>query len=527
MSHLDVSQFDDELKAIVENTQSVTQATTLYYGLGEPVDGLWRGPKTSPLADMPEPPCQPEWRNITSEADEELIKKITASAATPIRSYSLRQLYLFGVNASNPRNLLSSAQFLHSELPVRFAQRIQYLNELPFGINRDEFVLSVRDEYVKAYKLITSFPRPESDADEVEFTRMIRYLLHRNACFNSARLSHAVCGGVGVLLRTLRTPQPTGGFGQRKPASAPGQPAPTGGSVGAGATERFLLQEYLDRFHVARLETRLLMAQHVAIHRSIPGYVGLFESKCNPKSVVLEAAAASVACMKELFGADVEVPEVQVRGAVDATLRYPRAHLHYMLMELLKNAMFADILWARHRKKLFAAHPELKRNAESKSTGSSSDGTPSARKILVIIADGEEDVVLKISDRAGGMPRSHTDLLWSYNYGPALAAAVDAEESLATGRAPYPQIECPIPRKASGFGLPMSRLIAQYMGGDLQIYSMHGHGTDAYLYLARLEVQGEIGLTANPVFTNTAPSHFNPSRDSGSGSGGGGGFKLQ
>ena len=36
------------------------------------------------------------------------------------------------------------------------------------------------------------------------------------------------------------------------------------------------------------------------------------------------------------------------------------------------------------------------------------------------------------------------------------------------------------------YGLPISRLYARYFGGDLQIISMEGYGTDAYLHLNRL-----------------------------------------
>lgn len=41
-----------------------------------------------------------------------------------------------------------------------------------------------------------------------------------------------------------------------------------------------------------------------------------------------------------------------------------------------------------------------------------------------------------------------------------------------------------------GYGLPISRLYARYFGGDLQIISMEGYGTDAYLHLNRYAVAG-------------------------------------
>jgi pyruvate dehydrogenase kinase 2/3/4 len=34
-----------------------------------------------------------------------------------------------------------------------------------------------------------------------------------------------------------------------------------------------------------------------------------------------------------------------------------------------------------------------------------------------------------------------------------------------------------------GYGLPLSRLYAQFYGGDLDVMSMDGYGTDAWIYL--------------------------------------------
>jgi pyruvate dehydrogenase kinase 2/3/4 len=42
------------------------------------------------------------------------------------------------------------------------------------------------------------------------------------------------------------------------------------------------------------------------------------------------------------------------------------------------------------------------------------------------------------------------------------------------------------PLAGLGYGLPISRSYARYFGGDLDIMSMEGYGTDAFIYLVRL-----------------------------------------
>lgn len=42
------------------------------------------------------------------------------------------------------------------------------------------------------------------------------------------------------------------------------------------------------------------------------------------------------------------------------------------------------------------------------------------------------------------------------------------------------------PLAGLGYGLPIARNYARYFGGELQIVSMEGYGTDGYIYLPRL-----------------------------------------
>lgn len=99
--------------------------------------------------------------------------------------------------------------------------------------------------------------------------------------------------------------------------------------------------------------------------------------------------------------------------------------------------------------------------------------------IRLVIADGEEDVTIKVSDEGGGIPRSGIPRIWTYLYSTANSplSDMDSDSEGADG---------PAVLAGYGYGLPLSRLYARYFGGDLQIISMEGYGTDAYLHLNRL-----------------------------------------
>jgi pyruvate dehydrogenase kinase 2/3/4 len=135
------------------------------------------------------------------------------------------------------------------------------------------------------------------------------------------------------------------------------------------------------------------------------------------------------------------------------------------MLELLKNSMRATMEWH----------------------GVDGDLPP----IKVVIADGaeNEDVVIKISDEGGGIPRSNMKKIWSYLF-------TTADPSIQEGMVgtQHDVDHCTdSPLAGLGYGLPISRSYARYFGGDLSIMSMEGYGTDAFIYLARL------GNTREPV----------------------------
>ena len=157
-----------------------------------------------------------------------------------------------------------------------------------------------------------------------------------------------------------------------------------------------------------------------------------------------------------------DAPNVTVHGRVDLTFPYVPSHLHYILLELLKNSMRATVEYH------------------------SVDGT--MPPIKVVIADGEEneDVVIKVSDEGGGIRRSNMGRLWSY-----LFTTADPEVQRGVVEEATNDFDTASPLAGLGYGLPISRSYARYFGGDLSVMSMEGYGTDAFVHLSRLGTHNE------------------------------------
>lgn len=102
--------------------------------------------------------------------------------------------------------------------------------------------------------------------------------------------------------------------------------------------------------------------------------------------------------------------------------------------------------------------------------------------VKVIVAEGTEDITIKISDEGGGIARSALPLIWTFMYTTAAPESVDQD---------FQGTEFKAPMAGFGYGLPIARLYAQYFGGNLKLISMEGYGTDVFLHLNKLSSSTE------------------------------------
>ena len=136
------------------------------------------------------------------------------------------------------------------------------------------------------------------------------------------------------------------------------------------------------------------------------------------------------------------------------------------------------------------------RYLENQLNGDTAEECPTIRITLV---KGKEDITIKIADRGGGIPRSKMATIWKFAH---TTAAPDQRNSdfgneKSTGT------------KIRGFGLPLARIYARYLGGELTLKSMEGYGLDAYLHLPRLGNSCEnlpARVTTSPGELDSLPS---------------------
>ena len=211
------------------------------------------------------------------------------------------------------------------------------------------------------------------------------------------------------------------------------------------------IQAFLDRFYMSRIGIRMLIGQHIALtsqkQSQEPNYVGIICTKTNVRELAQEAIDNARFVCEDHYGL-FDAPKVELVCKPDLQFMYVPGHLSHMLFETLKNSLRAVV----------------------ETHGQDKEDFPVTK---VIVAEGREDITIKISDEGGGIPRSVIPLVWTYMY-----TTVDQTPSLDPD---FNKSDFKAPMAGFGYGLPISRLYARYFGGDLKLISMEGHVPPFYI----------------------------------------------
>nr|XP_014351939.1 PREDICTED: 3-methyl-2-oxobutanoate dehydrogenase [lipoamide] kinase, mitochondrial isoform X2 [Latimeria chalumnae] len=166
-----------------------------------------------------------------------------------------------------------------------------------------------------------------------------------------------------------------------------------------------VLRLFLDKTLTSRLGIRMLATHHLALHDDKPDFVGIICTRLSPKKIIEKWVDFARRLCEHKYG---NAPRVRINGHVAARFPFIPMPLDYILPELLKNAMRATM----------ESHLDTPYNVPD---------------IVVTIANNDIDIIIRISDRGGGIPHDHLAKVTNYHFTTAESSTQDPRMSTLMG----------------------------------------------------------------------------------------------
>mmetsp|Transcript_77719 Transcript_77719/g.219788 ORF Transcript_77719/g.219788 Transcript_77719/m.219788 type:complete len:422 (-) Transcript_77719:319-1584(-) len=338
------------------------------------------------------------------------------------------------------------ASVLQEELPVRYAHRIKMLELLP-GWEQKLSITHVRGMYLQSFKEI----REHASGHSERFQSLLWDMLKRHSHTNM------VMGGIRKYVQD-------------------------------GELQQEEVNEWLDRFFAHRVSANMMISHYLQLAGGKDfddvadpyddSYQNFISPRCHPYRIAKNAADIVGKLCNAWYGC---APKIQVIDAGAQPFPFVPKYLFYILSELLKNAVRATV--------------EFHRNDAGKAQAI-------MPPVQVLVCSDRNVSSIRISDEGGGIPVGQLNNVWSYLYTTAdpieipltresvdaptdlrrLDLGVIASTSLADGDEEQ-NILMRSPLAGLGCGLPLARLYAQYLGGDVKLHTLPKFGTDVFVYL--------------------------------------------
>lgn len=422
-------------------------------------------------------------------------------AAKPLHPLTLADLCKNGRPPLSQEALLSNANFTLDILPSRLAHRIQSLRSLPYIVVANPHVSKIHQNYI--HSLSTLLPYAErklqSLEEEITFTEVMVNLVQTHS------------NTIAILAR---------GFLEAR---------------------KYISKEEITRFldeHLrARIGTRLIAEQHIALHFSSQPhadlsdaspppqdstYIGVIDTHLKPADIIKDCEHMVGDICELKYGLR---PTINIIGDPETTIAHIPMHLEYILTELLKNSFRATIeagtekepieitiapapapaeLTARMKSKHGVVHQAEKEVERAGGISNYDQGNvdyaSNANKPAIAMSENiraidqaTPGVTIRIRDRGGGISPENLAKLWEYGFttfnedemmdkisgngGDGTAMSPSLDSLSAGGPAGGSSLA------GLGYGLPLGRAYAEYFGGGIAVQSLWGWGTDVYLSL--------------------------------------------
>ncbi|QIX00638.1 hypothetical protein AMS68_006155 [Peltaster fructicola] len=410
-------------------------------------------------------------------------------AAQPLHPLTLADLCKQGRPPLSASALLNSANFTLSILPARLAHRVQSLRSLPYIVVANPHVSKIHDNYVHSLSTLLPYAEKkiESLEEEIKFTEVMADLVHTHA------------NTIAILAR---------GFLEARKYISPEE-----------------ITRFLDEHLRARIGTRLIAEQHIAMHLSSKPhldlqksgreqykheeestYIGVIDTALRPSTIIRNCEATVGEICELNYGVR---PSINLNGDTHATIANIPMHLNYIMTELLKNSFRATIEAGMEKEPVEITiapvgssdvtemefedqskeHvPGAVSNIRQGSVDAASDAPKPEKSFnsnIKVLASNTPGITIRIRDRGGGISPENYARLWEYGFttfnedeiNEKVSGGSTALDAISNGPAGGSSLA------GLGYGLPLARAYAEYFDGGIRVQSLYGHGCDVYLTL--------------------------------------------
>ncbi|CAK7220966.1 hypothetical protein SBRCBS47491_004366 [Sporothrix bragantina] len=443
--------------------------------------------------------------------DEDIVRL----AKEPQHQLRLADLVRNGWPPLGEKALLQSANFSLELIPVRLARRLQALRNLPYIVVSNSHIRQIYRNYRHSLRSLLPWWRRRGKGqghgtlaittleEEIAFTDVLAELVatHQNTIpilaqgFLESRKYIAPADVTAFLDEHLRARIGTRLIAEQHIAlHLSSQPFGQGLASGSqGESKRNSTQAETNAMAAAAVVSNDSSVAPPASEAS--SYIGIIDTQLRPARTI-DSCADFVADICELkYGVR---PQWRIDGEPDTTFAYVPMHLEYIVTELLKNAFRAVVENKMHREPIvITIAPEPSGGSSSNSSsesgvaGSEASSNNNNSSRILPLDDNAPGVTIRIRDRGGGICPDVLPNIWSYSFttfsdyddlpsgtGPGGGSDVsDGLNIIASSNNGGSSIA------GLGYGLPLSRAYAEYFGGGIAVQSLYGWGTDVYLRL--------------------------------------------
>ncbi|XP_065197120.1 branched-chain alpha-ketoacid dehydrogenase kinase-like [Sycon ciliatum] len=357
-------------------------------------------------------------------------QKIALMSEKKSTRLTARQL-MYATKPSETKYLLSSAAFLHKELPIRIAHMVNRFQSLPYLVGLNPHVSSVHQLYVVSFRALTAVQPIVTESEEVAYSKLLRVLLDNHEDVVTT-LAHG--------FRECREILPMK-----------------------------VVKQFLDSFVTSRLGIRMLAEHHLALRKNMDGHVGVISTDLSPRDIILSCGKYAQRQCDTRYGRS---PKVNIVGDTTCTFPYFAMPLKYILDEILKNAMRATVDRHRRSKELPAVTATICSNDSDFTIRISDLGGGIAAESVQLI----QEYMFTTSEDVSKSAQCDDDDGGSGFGMSALGDFVNSAQQSSAG-----------PMSGFGFGLPTACAFAKYLGGFIGVQSMYGRGTDIYVHLKHFQ----------------------------------------